>query len=128
MFKYLLFLTSFSLLSQQITFKGVSLPNFSEKGQLESVVNCQRAERIGNIVEMEKVEIDVFDDQKTKLRTEKCVFQQYKKKLSGKEKVFLNNSQIDLEGQGFDYDLVKKELTIENDVTIYLNPPKGEQK
>ena len=128
MLKYFVFLVSLTLFSEHVVFKGVKMPSYSEAGLLESIIKCQKAIQKDSFVDMSGVELEVFDEQQTKINTAKCKYLQYEKLISGSDKIYMKSSKMDLSGLGFEYDLTKKELTIQKDVLIYLNETEGEKK
>lgn len=128
MLKLIVFFVSLSAFSQHVIFKGVNLPAYSEKGILESLIKCQTAVQLDHSVEMNTVEMEMFDEQKTNIKTEKCKYQKHEKLLSGSDEIFMKSLKMDLSGLGFEYDLTKKELSIQKNVVIYLNAPQGEKK
>ena len=128
MHKVCFLLISISVFSQELTFHGVELPNYDEQAKLSSIIKCKYAFEKNGSVDMQDVQLKIFDKSNTEVLTQKCRYLRYEKKLKGDEKVFLKNKEMELTGKGFGYDTKSKILNIHSDVTIYLNSFEGEKK
>lgn len=128
MTKFLLFFLCLSTLAQGIKFKGLTLPAYSIDGQLESIIRCQNAVHENGAVNMNGVELEVFADSKTLMKTSKCKYLQSDKKVRGHKRIFIESKKMELSGEGFEYDLSTKELKIHKNVVIYLNITEEDEK
>ena len=91
-------------------------------------MNCKSAVQRNGRLHLYSVTMTLFNDNKSIMKTSQCQYFEVEKPVKGKEKIFLKNKDMDMEGKGFVYDQKKKVLIVLKDVVIYLNHKKGALK
>jgi len=128
MLKFIILFICLTLSAQDLKLSGAQIPEYDKQGKLKSIMNCKSAVQRNGRLHLYSVTMTLFNDNKSIMKTSQCQYFEVEKQVKGKEKIFLKNKDMDMEGKGFVYDQKKKVLIVLKDVVIYLNHKKGALK